>query len=85
MPATVAAARWDAEAPAASTAFPGAEASRSALYGGLVGDMIGELEQRVAARPEAAPDVFHRASVAVGYLSLAAGCAATVLGLAALF
>lgn len=89
MPATGAAARWEAE-PAHASACS-AQASRTALYGGLVGDLIGEIEHRMVAVATEAPapvsdedDVFHRLSVAAGYLGLAAGCAATVLGVAAL-
>lgn len=94
MAGTGSAVRWDAE-PAQAQAeaggiesAAGAGASRTDLYGGLVGDMIDEIGQRLGAasieRPAEPVDFAHRVSVAGGYLALAAGCLATALGLSRL-
>jgi hypothetical protein len=59
--------------------------SRSATYGGLVGQLIGEIDARMAAQPitviESPSDVFHTISVACGYVGLLAGFAAAAAGL----
>lgn len=91
MAGTGAAVRWEAD-PIPNQAQPSApaqdaEASRADLYGGLVGDMIDEIGQRLTTVPErsAEPEDFaHRLSVAGGYLALAAGCLATALGISRL-
>jgi hypothetical protein len=92
MAGTGSAVRWDADpiqtAVPPQGPAPDADASRADLYGGLVGDMIDELGQRLttaqmerSAEPE---DFAHRLSVAGGYLALAAGCLATALGISRL-
>jgi hypothetical protein len=82
---------FDAGAPQ-SPASPAAVV-RATLYGDLVGEGANQVvtEQRLlaaalaqAAAPEPA-DMVHRVSVAAGYGALAIGCAATALGVAALF
>ena len=59
--------------------------SRSATYGGLIGQLIGEIDARMAAPPiaviESPSDVFHTISVACGYVGLLAGFAAAAAGL----
>lgn len=96
MAGTGSAVRWDAEpsqtqvqaGAAGIEAATGAGASRTDLYGGLVGDMIDEIGQRLATttieRPAEPVDFAHRVSVASGYLALAAGCLATALGISRL-
>jgi len=91
MAGTGAAVRWETDPthaePQSHGPTPDAEASRADLYGGLVGDMIDEIGQRLTAVPErsAEPeDLAHRLSVAGGYLALAAGCLATALGISRL-
>lgn len=76
-----------AKKPYASGAAPVAFEARALGYGGLVGQMIGELDSRLAAPsvavqlPEAPTDVFHTISVACGYIGLLAGFAAAAGGL----
>jgi len=67
--------------------FGDADTARAALYGGLVAEMLVEIEGRlVSAPPIPEPvDAAHRLSVAAGYLGLAAASAATVAGVLALF
>jgi hypothetical protein len=66
--------QFDATFSGASTFRPGTDA-----YGGLVGQMINEIDARLAhSRPlteitESPEDVFHTISVLCGYVGLAAG------------
>jgi hypothetical protein len=76
-----------AKKPYASGAAPASFEARTLSYGGLVGQMIGDLDSRLAApsaavqAPEAPADVFHTISVACGYIGLLAGFAAAAGGL----
>lgn len=60
---------------------------RSVAYGGLVGQMIGEIDTRMAAQSapayaaESPEDFFHTISVACGYIGLLAGFAAAAAGI----
>lgn len=64
-----------------------ADAAREVYYGGIVGDMIAQLEQRLVEPPAAAPqwhvpaddapDFAHRVSVVGGYVAMAGALAAT--------
>lgn len=63
-----------------------ADVAREDYYGGIVGDMIAQLEQRLAepaapvlmspAPADDMPDLAHRISVAGGYVAMAAALAA---------
>ncbi|MEG3123331.1 hypothetical protein [Sphingomonas sp. GB1N7] len=61
--------------------------ARSLSYGGLVGQMIGEIDSRMAAQQapvfiaESPSDVFHTISVACGYIGLLAGFVAAGTGI----
>ena len=60
---------------------------RSAVYGGLVGQMINEIDSRlisggaIVEHQEAREDFIHAISVACGYIGLLAGFAAASAGL----
>lgn len=76
-----------AKKPYASGPAPIEFEPRAMAYGGLVGQMIGEIDARMTAQSasahtaESPEDVFHTISVACGYIGLLAGFAAAGTGI----